>query len=654
MKKMVVILLYTLSSIWAYPASGLEEQQAACTGAHQEWDSRLNRCMTTQEAVDMKSNTEACDGAADPQACYMKVAEEKTGVKEGDELKSSNIEMVAKVVAGAYALFSFIAGSAAFARYSGATKGKSCKSKTIFQLTSVAWIGGDLFLKHRAKKSFEKMADDYKNEQGNKDLKGSADSSFQSQVRAFTYLRQEQEQIKDQASQRSKLQMAAALGFGLSAGFAVYEMMNPTAACSNKEEKKDPFEDDKNTELQAKGKPDPKPSPLNDPNNPELMAKGGGPKTVMTQAQGNLDAESLGFGKIMSKLTTSPMIFAGASVMGVLNLYLIKQANQEKKRAESNIKAIDEALDTYSQFMAGFCPDGREDINNDRCYCYNPDGSKNDNRTKSVICQNLFAADDMNYALRTEKIKPIDEGPRQGCITVTGQFDVDCKCQKMINSTSKQNACMNTPSSALLSGGFGAKLDAPNTISTMGSLGNGANKALGSLNGDSLASKVARNKKLLSSLTAQAKSKNPDIKGDKEVEGIVEGILSRNDNPNAVSQLNNAFRPTGRNLGSVPAGLEEALKKAEAKASIDKGSNFGVAKVGKGGVGPKGAGNDFKFKWNDAAAREGNQVKNFMGKDYDYKGSDIVDREDVSLWNVISKRYQTSGLKRLFGDEEEE
>ncbi len=654
---MTIILLYTLSSIWAYPSTGLDEKKAACTGAHQKWDDSLNRCMVTQGAVDMKGNTDACAGSADPESCYMKVAEKETGVQEGDKLESKNIELVAKVVAGAYAIFSFIAGSAAFERYTKAgekaMKGtgvkKGCKSKTAFQLTSVAWIGGDLFLKHRAKKNFEKMAEDYKSEANNENLKGSADSSFQAQTRAFTYLRQEQEQIKEQADMRVKLQMVAALGFGVTAGLATYELFNPLAACGSTGEKGEPDAADSDaTGTETAEAPD-------TPADSTGAEAGSAGKDVAKDAAQGLDPKQKAAASFMAKLHSSPTILTGALVMMAINLYLIHHAKAEKGRAEKNIAMIDEALETYSQFMAGFCPDGREDINNDRCYCYNPDGTKNENRTKSVICQNLFAADDINYSLKTAKIKPIDEGPRQGCITVTGQFDVDCKCQKMINTTSKQNACMNSPNSGLFTGGFGAQLDAPSTISTLGSMGNGANKALGSLNGADLAKKVARNKKLLDSLTAQAKAKDPKAKTTKEMEGIAKDLLKGSTSPASLSRMNNAFSPTGRGLGSVPQGLDSALKKVESKVNLDKSPSLVMAKSGKGTVGANsGKGSDFKFKWNDTAAREGNQVKSFMAKDYDYKGSDIVDNDNVSLWNVISKRYQTSGLKRLFGEEEEE
>ncbi|CAN0275041.1 unnamed protein product, partial [Chrysoparadoxa australica] len=166
------------------------------------------------------------------------------------------------------------------------------------------------------------------------------------------------------------------------------------------------------------------------------------------------------FGSQVVKAGTSPQLLVASGIMLALTGFLGFQADKEMSRAKDNIAEIDEILKTYSEYMAGFCPDGREDLNSPRCYCYNTDGSKNENRTNSVICQNLFAADDMNYALQNAKSDDLLGGPRQGCITVTGQFDEGCKCRQMKNTTTGQNACAKTPNSALISGGFGSQLGA--------------------------------------------------------------------------------------------------------------------------------------------------------------------------------------------------
>lgn len=628
MKQLFITFLSFQLMILGQPtlAASIDEQREACNGSSQKWDSELNRCMTTQEAVDMRNDTSNCESSSDPEDCYMKQAEEKTGVKKGDKLEGNKLEMVGKIVAGAYSIFGLIASMGMTGAKSKSIK-TSCISKKIFQFTSIAWVGGDLFLKHSAKKKFEEMAEAYDKEQDNTELKGSADSSYQSQVRAFHYLKSEQEQIQEQGKNRSKLQMAVAAGFAAALGFAIYELTPAGLPKRCTTVMKDGS--DMSTEGATEG------------------ATAGAANAV----KGPADRRKV-FAKQVGKLGSSAQVALGSGIMLALNSYLIYHALNEIKRAEGNIETIDGVLATYSEFMAGFCPDGREDINNDRCYCYLEDGTKNENRTKSVICQNLFAQDEMNFALQNKSLKDLNEGPRQGCITVTGQFDIDCKCRKMVNTVSKQNACANTPNSALLTGGFGTQLDAPNAVNTLGKITNGANTGLASLNSAELAKKAARSDRLIGTLVKDVNKKGIKVKGPDDMRDFTEKLALASVSPKEIAKFNSGLAPRGATFG-VPKGMDAALKTAEAKINLNKSGGLAIkAGTGKVGAGKKSGG--YKFNWNDAAAREGNKVQTFMEKDYDYKGSDIVKRDDVSLWNVISNRYQTSGLRRLFGEDEDE
>ena len=191
-----------------------------------------------------------------------------------------------------------------------------------------------------------------------------------------------------------------------------------------------------------------------------------------------------------------------------LNGYLIYHAMNEKKKAQENIDSLDEVLATYSEYMAGFCPDGRDDVSDPSCYCYNSDGSQNGNRTNSVICQNLFASKNIDYSAQTAKAE--ESGPRQGCVTVTGQFDVDCKCSKMKNSAG-QNACANVTSLTTNTSGFTSALDVPDAVKTANSFTNGASAALASLDAASLSKSAAKNKRLTDKLLNSAKKNKINV-----------------------------------------------------------------------------------------------------------------------------------------------
>lgn len=615
--KTFILNILTLQLIIGVPAfaqldGGIQAEKDNCTGASKVWDDELNSCITNQDAIDIKDQTNACADSENPDQCYMDQAQSKTGVQKGDSFQNKKIENVAQFIAGIYSVFTMINLSALADRklkYSG----NRCTSKKIFQITSAGWVAGDLFLKHLAKKNFEKLSKDYKSEQENKENKGGEDSSFQAQTRAFAYLREEQEQVKDQAKKRKVLQIAVIGGYAAALGFAIKETFWP---------------------------------------NPANVCKGEGSESEMS-GEGSLMAQTgLSYGQLLVKLGSSPQMMVAAGVMLTLNGYLIHYASQEQSRAEENIKSIDDIIDTYSDYMAGFCPDGREDLNNERCYCYQEDGNKNENRTNSAICQNLFAADDLNYSLLQERVATAKAGPRQGCMTVTGQFDVDCKCRNMINNVTKQNACAKTPATGIMTGGFGASIGAPNAINTGNSLSNGASTALAKLDEGALQASAARQKKVLESLKQQSIKNGANLPKDSDIERLAnEQAIKFNQDPAAQRLFNS--NGIGGNSGSRPPELASAIKKAEEKADFKKAStNLATIGTGKAAIGPGGKNGAFKFNWDDNNGAS-NKVQNFMKKKYDYKDNDIVKRDDVSLWNVISNRYQTSGLRRLFGEDDE-
>lgn len=612
----------------------LSEQKANCTGAHQKWDDELNSCMTTEDAIQVREDYQSCAEAEDPQKCYMENAEKLSGVNSGDKYKGSKGMDIAMLVAGAYSIFLAISYLAARGAARGSKDpGGKCTSKSIFWATSLAWIAADMYLKKRAKDKFKDLSGKYEKEATNEEVKGDA-GSYAAQVRAFEYLKQEQEAIKDQAKYRKMLQIGVMVGFGASAGFAAYESFTVPGwakACKNKSVDEGSTVD---TNYDANG---------------QVIESGSSTEIASTDTS---LAQGL-FGKAFKgSMGSSPQILVGAGVMLAITAFLGSQADQEMSRAKDNIAEIDKVLATYSEYMAGFCPDGREDLNNARCYCYTPEGEKNEARTNSVICQNLYAADEMNYALRNEKPKGLLDGPRQGCITVTGQFDVDCKCREMKNTTTGQNACAKTPNSALISGNFGTQLGAGNAIKSMNNITNGANKGLASLNAAALGTQAAKNKKILDSILKQAakNGKSAPSLGEFEKKAIqLMGQAGR-----SLQKTNPTYSGLGitRPGDSRPNNLAKAIEKAEKKVNLSNTKLAVAAGTGQVGVGAPNKG--FKFDWNDNAAREGNKVQTFMDKKYDYKDNDIVERDDVSLWNVISKRYQTSGLKRLFGEDEDD
>ncbi len=611
----------------------LTAQKEACTGSSVEWNSSLNSCVTTVAAEEAQENSSACASSSNPDECYLSNAEGLSGVEAESDYESSNLEMVGKVIAGAYAAFGFIAGLSGADGVAGRIENKSppvCMSGRLFQYTSVGWIAGDLFLKYSAKKNFEKLAEEYKDEAENDELKGSEAGSYQAQVRAFEYLKSEQEDVKKQADKRKLLQFAVVAGYTASMGFAIAELWGSSTPCGKNAKKAEPT-------------PAPTPTTPVKPNTAGTTNTNGSSSIMQ-----NVAAK---FGPLKDLVGTSKGNLVASGIMLGLNGYLIYHAMNEKSKAEKNIAAIDKVLETYSEYMAGFCPDGRDDVSDPSCYCYNSDGSQNSKRTNSVICQNLFASKNVNYAAQTAKEETT--GARQGCVTVTGQFDVDCKCANMKNSAG-QNACATVTSLSTNTSGFTSALDVPDAIATANKFTNGASAALASLDSASLSKSAAKNKRLTDKLLGQAKKNKLDVPSPSNLESMVSDRLKAIASSMPASSTLSSFSGIPKsNSASRPSGVDKALEKAkESEVSAAAGALLSSLSNGSGAIGSNVKENN--FVWNDSASGSGNaNVQTFMDKEYKYKNSDIVNRKDVSLWNVISNRYQTSGVKRLFEDAED-
>jgi hypothetical protein len=209
----------------------LDQQQAECAkNTAAEWSMTLNRCVGKVEARQTRHDVQDCAALTDPAAqtaCHNKIAESKTGLNSNpDSLPEGTVgkSAVMNGAASAYAVIGMINGVG-----KSGTKSK-CTSKTIFGYTALAGTLTDIWLKIQAQKKIDELKEKY--------LVGSKDSAYEGQLKAFQYLRDEQEVIKDIASKEKTRNMLLVLGYGAASAMALYEMMSPvnTPGCLEKVE----------------------------------------------------------------------------------------------------------------------------------------------------------------------------------------------------------------------------------------------------------------------------------------------------------------------------------------------------------------------------------------------------------------------------------
>lgn len=209
----------------------IADQQAACAkNTSMEWNTSLNRCVGKAAARETRNEAKDCGALKDAAAkekCHLASVEKKTGLSsDASKLNQGNTtgSMVMNGAVAAYAVSSLIMENGFD------LKGSSCTSKNILGVTAAAGLASDLYLKKKAKDKVKALEGKYKLE--------TTTNGYQGQVKAFEYLKEEQQTVVEIAKLEKKRNMLLTAGYALAAGFAAYELIWPAKSpdCSKASE----------------------------------------------------------------------------------------------------------------------------------------------------------------------------------------------------------------------------------------------------------------------------------------------------------------------------------------------------------------------------------------------------------------------------------
>ncbi|MGZ3809491.1 MAG: hypothetical protein ACXVCE_15515, partial [Bacteriovorax sp.] len=152
-------------------------------------------------------------------------------------------------------------------------------------------------------------------------------------------------------------------------------------------------------------------------------------------------------------LTNNSMGILVMSVIGtVYSGMLYSGAAKQEEESKANIEKIDKLIAAFKDSYANFCPNGRDNLSEPKCYCYLESGKQNPDRTKSQTCVALWAKDTYkiaatpgDYSGVSQFVDPV------GCVNQSGQFDEKCTCKKFVDSKGN-NSCMKTTNISIPSG----------------------------------------------------------------------------------------------------------------------------------------------------------------------------------------------------------
>ncbi len=328
-----------------------------------------------------------------------------------------------------------------------------------------------------------------------------------------------------------------------------------------------------------------------------------------------------------------------ASVMGGYSWVLRDQAKRIKENSKKRKSAIDDIIATYNDTGGSAwddcTPEQRKNPGVPACYCYNEDGTINQQRRMRQTCFHITQGDPLvagKYGGQNTGYAPV-----KACLKTDGQIDEGCNVCNKKPSLCPTMAKANMGNLSLMKGlGMSSMVDTANDLAT-------GNLSHSDLNVGDLEKRAARIEKAKSKLAQDPKTKKvlsqmEDIrdKWDKAAPGLLKKSLK--EDPDLLASLGMP------NIAPTPK-KEDIIKEAEKKVSAKSVPKM-APETARANSPKQGAENfDFDFGGEEGGVEV--SKSEIMDKEFKVTG-DIHKNSDTNLFKILSLRYQRSGLRRLF------
>ncbi|MCK5074207.1 MAG: hypothetical protein KAQ98_12325 [Bacteriovoracaceae bacterium] len=602
----------------------LKKQKDECTQASKEWVCELNRCLTKEDAIDMRNEVVKCQALetdAERKKCFDDLAYQKSDSPTISDKSSDTMAM------GVYGITVAMVAMSYLSKKENRT---SCTSKTIFKGAASAFLMAEIYQYFMLGKKLEKLHKEYEE-------KTMSENQYNAQVDAFNYLKEEQEAIRDIAKKKKTVYMALTAAYGAAAVVAAYELVTQTGCGA----KKTSFFNGIFAGIF------PTACAAGDAKGAEYGEKKSLKSYLPVLLGGGLTAMSAKYTKFFS---TSAGILTISGIATIFSQKLSAAAGKVEKQASENIEKIDAALNEFTSDQSAFCPNGRDDLSNPRCYCYSSDGSKNEEHSASATCQSLWKQDDLH--IETGDYKTAGES-NMGCLTWDERYDPNCDCKRMINPKTGENACKKAVPGTIGFGNLGTALSIPQIADGINGITSG-NLGAAEISGNLMTKQATRNKKITDEFLRKFNEgkKNPlKLVSETDAQKFLKSIAT----PkllNAAKSGALANQLSTAHLSAPPA--NKAMKAAIEKSGIKRPKYTGKKKS----KGPSKQNDEFNFNLGqgEAGISSGRDAISFdqkKGQGYVFKDEQINSKKDESIWKIITNRYNNSAVKRLFKDEDE-
>ncbi len=333
--------------------------------------------------------------------------------------------------------------------------------------------------------------------------------------------------------------------------------------------------------------------------------------------------------------STTRMVASGLFAVwsGMMAMHAMNQAKIAKSRAELLRKMKDEFNDASTAINSCNGTD-RENPAKPSCYCYTDAGQRNTSRTSSDVCIALFTGKNVD-GTAGNYLASSGSAPAS-CITSAGNEDTSCACRA-------SNTCLKTSVSGISGLDTGTFSLLNGAAAGITAVGNGTAGSAGVSGAGSVANAVrlldANNRKLASTAAGQ-KLLASKAKLSEDLSNSLKASAAGQSNPFASSDSSGL---KGLTPSQAVAALQNEFKKADSGIT---GASGGQTLAAPSSPGAPADQMELGFGTENPAETT-TQVAEAMKQDLDFGNNDIKG-SDTNIFEVVSSRYQRSGMRRLF------
>jgi hypothetical protein len=330
-----------------------------------------------------------------------------------------------------------------------------------------------------------------------------------------------------------------------------------------------------------------------------------------------------------------------ATVNGVMTSRMTKEINWAKQRKEFFEKEANNFMRLAAGNIAPCTERDRSNTAKPQCYCYTKYGAKNPKRQGSQICAKQWeknpSLDPTNY---DPSISSNSGLPPVRCINNKLRRDPKCSC-RVNNSCFKIGGKFKWPFGSKLFKKVASSLDKLNSGRLSGAELDHEGLKAGAIKLRDAGSKYIEQKGKPDKMKSIASKMAPGFKYKPALSNGIGGrVLGGGASSGAIASL----------APELQKEIEEKMKAANVP-----GLKFKKGNMAKGNNSSKD--DEFKFDFGDeATGGEGGVVvegeQEAVAK-FDYGQKDINQNDDTNLFDILSYRYKKSGLRRIYGDDDQ-